>query len=68
MNLAVHKELIYTVLALVFICVLSYMFLYNTRSKKAQDKIEGNRVPASKEAGILEAQESMKRERQQKHG
>ena len=68
MNLAVHKELIYTVLALIFICVLSYMFLYNTRSKKAQDKIEGNHTPASKEAGILEAQESMKRERQQKHG
>ncbi len=68
MNLANHKELIYLVLALVFICVLSYMFLYTTRSRKHEHNIEGNHHPASKEAGILEAQESMKREQQQKHG
>ena len=68
MNLAVHKELIYVVLALIFLCVMSYLFLYTTRSRNREHKIEGNQRPASKEAGILEAQESMKRERQQKHG
>ena len=62
------KPYLYTFAVVVFIGVMIYMFLYNKRSKKAQNKIEGNREPASKEAGIMEAQEAMRREQQQKHG
>ena len=62
------KPYLYTFAVVVFIGVMIYMFLYNKRSKKAQNKIEGDREPAGKEAGIMEAQEAMRREQQQKHG
>ena len=62
------KPYLYTFAVVVFIGVMIYMFLYTTRSKKVQNQIEGNKQPASKEAGIMEAQEAMRRERQSKHG
>ena len=66
MNLANHQHAFYVLLTIVFLAVLSFMFAYNKRSKDRQNSIEGNRTPASKEAGILEAQNSMKQDRQ--HG
>ena len=62
------KHILYSFAVVVFLGVMIYMFLYTTRSKKTQNKIEGGHEPASKEAGIMEAQEAMRRERQQKHG
>ncbi len=62
------KPFLYTFAVVFFIGVMIFMFLHNTRAKKVQNRIEGNREPASKEAGIMEAQEAMKRERQEKHG
>ncbi len=64
MNPYGHIHLWYALLAIVFIGIISYMLFYGKRSKDRQNSIEGNRTPASKEGGILEAQESMKQERQ----
>ncbi len=62
------KHILYTGAVIVFLCVMAYMFIYTKRSREREKGIEGNHPPASKEAGIMEAQESLKRERQQKHG
>ena len=67
MNSDTLKHILYTFAVVVFLGIMVYMFLYTTRSKKAQNRIEGNHEPASKEAGIMEAQEAMRRERQGKH-
>ena len=63
-----HIHLWYVLLAIIFASIISYMFLYGKRSKDRQNRIGGNRTPASKEAGIAEAQESLKQERRRKQG
>ncbi len=62
-----HINLWYVLLAIIFTCIISYMLFYGRRSKNRQNSIEGNRTPASKEAGILEAQESIKQEHREHH-
>jgi hypothetical protein len=62
------SPIFFGILVLVFLGILSYMFLYNKRSKERQRSLEAHGHPmASKEAGILEAQEAMKHDRQQHH-
>ena len=67
MNSDTLKHILYTGAVIIFVCVIAYMIFYNRRSKAMQDSIEGSRTPASKEAGIMEAQEAMKHDRQQKN-
>ena len=67
MNSDTLKHILYTSAVVIFLGVMIYMFFYNSRSKARQARIEGDKAPASKEAGILEAQEAMKRDRQAKH-
>ncbi len=62
-----HSPLYLALLALIFIGIISYMVLYNRRSKTREHQIEGGHAAASKEAGILEAQEAMKHDKQQHH-
>lgn len=64
MNPYGHINLWYVLLAIVFLAILSYMFLYNKRSKSREHQIEGGHAAASKEAGILEAQEAMRHDKQ----
>lgn len=63
-----HINLWYLVLAIVFTGIISYMFLYNRRSKdREKDISQHGHAIVSKEAGILEAQESMKQTRRWRH-
>lgn len=63
-----HSPLYLAILAVVFLCILGYMFLYNKRSKdRERDLVAHGHPMASKEAGILEAQEAMKHDKQQHH-
>ena len=62
-----HIHLYYVLLTILFLCVISYMFLYNKRSKDRQKSIENHGTPiVGKEAGIAQAQESLKQERRRR--
>ena len=63
-----HINLWYVLLAIIFTGFISYMFLYGKRSKDRQKSLEREgAIPGSKEAGILEAQESMKQDHRHHH-
>ena len=63
-----HINFWYVLLAIVFVAILGYMFLYNRRSRNSERDIEQHdHHLASKEAGILEAQEAMKHKPQHHH-
>jgi hypothetical protein len=66
-NVYHHIHLFYGFLTLVFVCVLSYMFLYGRRSKDKQTQIEHGTPLASKEMGILEAQDAIRHDRREHH-
>jgi hypothetical protein len=60
-------QLVYIVLAVVFVAVLTYMFVYNTRLKARERTIAlKGRPPVSKEEGIAVA--TMEKERAHRSG
>lgn len=63
-----YSPIFLTLLAIVFLGIISYMFLYNRRSRKAEKSIEshGHHL-SSKEEGILEAQDAMRHEKREHH-
>ena len=68
MNLANHFHAIWTLLAILFACVITFMFLYNKRSRDQQKKLESRGLHFdSKEEAILEAQDAMRQERREHH-
>ena len=52
------KHIIYPALIFAFLCVMVGMFVYNRASKRKQKELVGDN-PASKEAGILAARQSI---------
>ena len=62
-----HIHTYYVLLAILFLCVISYMFFYNKRSRDRQKSLENHGTPTlGKEAGIAQAQESLKQEHRHK--
>ena len=58
---------LFAAMSLIFLGILTFMFVYNKRSKARQKSLENHGIPmASKEAGIMDAQESMKHDHQKK--
>lgn len=62
-----HIHAWYVLLAIVFSGIVTYMFVYGKRSSNKQKQIEHGTPLASKEMGILEAQEAIKHERREHH-
>ena len=52
------KHIIYPALIFAFLCVITGMFFYTRASKRKQKQLVGDN-PASKEAGILAARQSI---------
>ena len=52
------KHILYPALIFAFLCVITGMFVYNRASKKKQRELVGDN-PASKEAGIAAARQSI---------
>lgn len=64
MNPYGHINLWYVLLSIIFLAFIAYMFVYSKRSRDREHQIEGGRDAASKEAGILEAQDAMRHDKQ----
>lgn len=52
-------HVVYVLLVIAFAGIITYMFVYNAKSKKRQQQVLGKGEPASHEAGILAAEESI---------
>ena len=52
------KHIVYPAMIFAFLCVIVGMFIYNRASKRRQKQLVGDN-PASKEAGILAARQSI---------
>jgi hypothetical protein len=67
MNIALHTEMVYTLLAIAFVCVMIFMITYNLRMRRRQKSLESGSRHLGTEEGIAAATEAEHQAHSHKH-